>query len=58
VLLSLEVEEAASQLLQAIGPQILRPWPVHGTAIFRYCRDSLQAKRKVIQRHAASGGDR
>jgi hypothetical protein len=30
VLLSLEPEEAASQLLQVIGPQILRPWPGNG----------------------------
>jgi uncharacterized protein (TIGR02391 family) len=30
VLLSLEPEEAASQLMQVIGPQILRPWPGNG----------------------------
>jgi uncharacterized protein (TIGR02391 family) len=32
VLISLEPEEAASQLLQVLGPQILRAWPGNGMA--------------------------
>ena len=53
VLLSLDVEEAASQLLQALGPQILRPWPGNGMAnrddIARYSGEYPQQHQQEVE---------